>query len=118
MKIWHPNFKGTVTEPVNKSFLEALIKRVWDDETVSSNASELNNTYEKRIQALRAKNIGEILDDDFKESLIRSCATTYFRNIHKSFNTRGDPMKAAKLVQTNVKNRRRGHRSNVSFTLS
>jgi hypothetical protein len=35
IKIWHPNFKGIVTESVNKIFLEALVKKVRDNERVS-----------------------------------------------------------------------------------
>ncbi|KAF8432555.1 hypothetical protein L210DRAFT_3650265 [Boletus edulis BED1] len=90
-KVWHPDFKGSVSDRVNRTFIEALVKAVCENE-----------------KALQEKNSGEIPDEDFKEDLVRSCAKTYFRNIHKSFAHRTVPEKAAKLAQSNIKNCRRG----------
>ncbi|KAF8431525.1 hypothetical protein L210DRAFT_3507861 [Boletus edulis BED1] len=74
-KVWHPDFKGSVSDRVNRTFIKALVKAVCENE----------------------KNSGKIPDEDFKEDLVRSCAKTYFRNIHKSFAHRTVPEQAGAI---------------------
>lgn len=35
--VWHPNFKGNVVDPVNAQFIEAVVKKVLENEQVYPN---------------------------------------------------------------------------------
>jgi hypothetical protein len=44
-EVWHPDWRGEVKDPGNSRFLVAVVGRIWQNETVSTEISEGTYTY-------------------------------------------------------------------------
>jgi hypothetical protein len=109
-EIWHPCWKDKIDDEVNAQFIRAVINHIQQNKEVSLVCWMMVYWYSHLMQHVRGRNNGkgEIKDADFTVSAIIECVKTYWRNVHKQYSLRCDPVKHKKTKDVGKHRIRRG----------